>query len=620
MPPQHVKDYLKVSIIRLYEYAEKYDVIPTEESAPSIIGNIDILDKVFFGQCEHEIRLFHSTFGKDLTISRSFLRRFFHKYKLARVRSKSVRKRGLLEMRPAYLEFHTKTMLLFLSGKIDISCVINGDETSNIPFRGSPYLVTDLGANVSDVDAENDKYRDTATLGIQSNGENLPALLTLASQSLKKLNYIEELGNVKLPSDGQPLSYTVKTHSYSDIFVPDDNPELYSSRTIPQLSVSKILSDLLTPAADLKKFKVVKKKIFSIGAGDTAHTAKYSSRSVNTIAPEAKLPAQRSKRKMEEVEVMTDRVDTVRTSKKQKKALGEDGTLTSLPKFSILLWAQNHWQSKRRGYSPVTLPKKNSGDVSSPGTVQSSLNGFQFNSAEFPDDGLSAGHLARPRKHKKVTGWSTDPEIQAIMDAKFDAYHDWETYIPIYERLRALVYEKFQQECVADTPSEDPSDVIFVTYQKAAWSCERVFLSWLHHCVYPKIKGNLKKALVIVDNFPGHTTGKVQRYCLHKGINLMFLPANTTADAQPLDIGCNKPFKAGVARCKNKVNLFVSEGKGHKLKLDTKKFSLMAAYCGSQTITEHVILHSFRHMFLYPGSTRSEIKDIKKTLGIKSKK
>ncbi|EPZ32072.1 hypothetical protein O9G_005323 [Rozella allomycis CSF55] len=46
-----------------------------------------------------------------------------------------------------------------------------------------------------------------------------------------------------------------------------------------------------------------------------------------------------------------------------------------------------------------------------------------------------------------------------------------------------------------------------------------------------------------MDNFSAHKTPEVAALLNEKNITALFLPSNMTSVLQPLDVGCNKPFK-----------------------------------------------------------------------------
>jgi hypothetical protein len=92
---------------------------------------------------------------------------------------------------------------------------------------------------------------------------------------------------------------------------------------------------------------------------------------------------------------------------------------------------------------------------------------------------------------------------------------------------------------------------VFWRANKKAWVTAKLFLDWFKNCFVPEVQTYLKKknlsnrALLIIDNAPGHPTSiKLE----NSDIEILFLPPNTTSLIQPLDQGLILTFKAYYTR------------------------------------------------------------------------
>ena len=76
-----------------------------------------------------------------------------------------------------------------------------------------------------------------------------------------------------------------------------------------------------------------------------------------------------------------------------------------------------------------------------------------------------------------------------------------------------------------------------------AWVTAAIFNDWFNNCFVPEIEKYMKqkgldfKALLVVDNAPGHM------HLEHPNVKVIFLPPNTTSLIQPLDQGIISTFK-----------------------------------------------------------------------------
>ncbi|XP_023214392.1 tigger transposable element-derived protein 1-like [Centruroides sculpturatus] len=85
---------------------------------------------------------------------------------------------------------------------------------------------------------------------------------------------------------------------------------------------------------------------------------------------------------------------------------------------------------------------------------------------------------------------------------------------------------------------------VFWRATKKAWVTGVLFRDWFYNCFVPEVEEYSKrknisfKALLLVDNAPGHTDLK------HPAVKLIFLPPNTTSILQPQNQGIIKSFKS----------------------------------------------------------------------------
>ncbi|XP_042222274.1 tigger transposable element-derived protein 1-like [Homarus americanus] len=93
---------------------------------------------------------------------------------------------------------------------------------------------------------------------------------------------------------------------------------------------------------------------------------------------------------------------------------------------------------------------------------------------------------------------------------------------------------------------------VFWQSNKKAWLTVQAFLDWFQKCFIPEVEKYLAyknmefKVPLLIDNAQG------QAECLqfrHPGVEVVFLPSNTTAVIQPLDQGVIRTFKVYYTRC-----------------------------------------------------------------------
>ncbi|KFD54655.1 hypothetical protein M513_04355 [Trichuris suis] len=92
---------------------------------------------------------------------------------------------------------------------------------------------------------------------------------------------------------------------------------------------------------------------------------------------------------------------------------------------------------------------------------------------------------------------------------------------------------------------------VFWQHNRKAWMTAILFLEWLQQCFIPEVKSYLRakglpfKALLLIDNAPGHP----QAACAaDENVEVVFLPPNSTPLLQPLDQGIMKCVKATYTR------------------------------------------------------------------------
>jgi hypothetical protein len=79
-------------------------------------------------------------------------------------------------------------------------------------------------------------------------------------------------------------------------------------------------------------------------------------------------------------------------------------------------------------------------------------------------------------------------------------------------------------------------------YAAKAFMTEELMMQWLE--LFRGMAKKQSKLLLLVDNFAAHVTYRVAQWCRDHHIVLFTLPANSTGDVQPADVGFNGPLKA----------------------------------------------------------------------------
>ena len=115
---------------------------------------------------------------------------------------------------------------------------------------------------------------------------------------------------------------------------------------------------------------------------------------------------------------------------------------------------------------------------------------------------------------------------------------------------------------------------------KKAWTTRSIFLEWFQQCFVPDTRKYLMneglpfRVLLILDNAPGHPG--VEDFNT-EGVEVIFLPPNTTSLLQPLDQGVIRSFKAHYSRNLIEKILQVIENDPGNLACHLKKFTIADA-------------------------------------------
>lgn len=604
-----------MAILRLHRFYTRNNLTPSEKDVEIALQGLRVDDDIFFSSCFNDILNFHKTYGKSLTISQKYMQNFFLNHNVVHVASKGPKRYTFDELRPRLMEFHVKLMLLVLSRKINIKWCFNGDETPNYPLGAPGTVVTLSGSNVSVRSDRNEKYRFTHTLGVGSNNTMMDGLITFSSVGKSKLDVIEKMELVR--EGNAPFTRFRKTETLS---IKEQIPlaglgEVKHADGYDAITLSDVMKRLqrLTPD-ERKNPEELKKGIFRETVNDGAHGGKFTTETNVTVSRNLRSRSSKLLKTMEntalasgvdaEVDILASRQDGRGRSGSERVRLPNSAP----PITTSQVKPESGLRTHRTRKTSTTQVAPDRGSII---TYESIVDPAAVASAS---ESLSAKNLSCESTVTMVTGVSRDPEIHALLNAESLPANEWLMFRSLCEELRGLMSIEFQRECKSTASCSPVTDVLYVTYQEAAWSCQRIFLVWLEFCLYPKIKDNLAEALVLVDNFPGHVTDDVKRYCFHRGINIMFLPAYTTPYSQPVDIGCNKSYTTGQEACRNFKYPYFEERNGKFACVDKRGYSLLVAHTGSAAITESTICNSFHHMFVYPDASTQEKEVLKKQL------
>jgi hypothetical protein len=79
--------------------------------------------------------------------------------------------------------------------------------------------------------------------------------------------------------------------------------------------------------------------------------------------------------------------------------------------------------------------------------------------------------------------------------------------------------------------------------QEKAWFDEAVMGRWIDTCLIPYLGVGRCATMLLLDHFKVHTLPSIGKKLSNAGVDVMMIPAGYTSVLQPMDIGCNKPFK-----------------------------------------------------------------------------
>ena len=93
-----------------------------------------------------------------------------------------------------------------------------------------------------------------------------------------------------------------------------------------------------------------------------------------------------------------------------------------------------------------------------------------------------------------------------------------------------------------------------ITHSPNHWANEDTMLWYIDNIIVPHVErvreevGVEKTALMVMDNFKGHTTTQVTNCLEESNILVCWFPPNITDRLQPMDISINKPVKESLKR------------------------------------------------------------------------
>ena len=89
-----------------------------------------------------------------------------------------------------------------------------------------------------------------------------------------------------------------------------------------------------------------------------------------------------------------------------------------------------------------------------------------------------------------------------------------------------------------------------ITHSSKHWSTEETMIQYVDNIIVPFVEatreslGEDKAAVIIMDNFKGQVTPKMNALLEQHNIHSCLLPPNTTDRLQPMDLSVNKPAKS----------------------------------------------------------------------------
>lgn len=117
---------------------------------------------------------------------------------------------------------------------------------------------------------------------------------------------------------------------------------------------------------------------------------------------------------------------------------------------------------------------------------------------------------------------------------------------------------------------------VFWMHNSKAWITKLLISNWFHQCFIPQVKEYLRKkelefrVLLIMDNAGGHPVD-----LSHEGVQIEFLPPNTTSLLQPMDQGVIRAFKAlYTGNCLQQLVAEIDENENFQLKIYWRNFTI----------------------------------------------
>jgi hypothetical protein len=141
----------------------------------------------------------------------------------------------------------------------------------------------------------------------------------------------------------------------------------------------------------------------------------------------------------------------------------------------------------------------------------------------------------RGSRRVEITGVNDKRQITAVFCGSLTG-----DFLPIQ-----VIYKGKTERC--HPKFKFPSDW-HVTHSPKHWSTEETMVQYIEQIIIPYVNSRRemvgdKPALVIMDNFKGQVTTKINDLLEANDIHVCLLPPNTTDVLQPMDISVNKPAK-----------------------------------------------------------------------------
>lgn len=182
------------------------------------------------------------------------------------------------------------------------------------------------------------------------------------------------------------------------------------------------------------------------------------------------------------------------------------------------------------------------------------------------------------------------------------------------DKFRHVIAQLFCEELVDNEEQQPTYTHTIVFNQKDAWCDASILMSWMKLTLLPFFKLHGNNALLIMDNFAGHCTEEVLRFCIKHGIHVLLLPPNTTAFMQPLDIAVNKVYKTAqkyYAHIANLIKTEIDKANDDKdfeearINFEKTYHYVQSSIYANSKLTKISFVNGFRHM-LFNGCYSSE--------------